>query len=130
MVDRPGPSGENLAELVANAARGAALVANALGTSLDSVEPIIANAVLDPSERVFTDLRAWPLDTGLDALVADANHAAERIDRATAAELSRTVTVTGSASTTPLAIGRQLARELIEARTAAEHHVEWLEQQL
>lgn len=130
IIDGPGPSGARLADVVADAARGAASVAQALDTSLDAIEPVVAAAILDPSERVFTDDRGWSVAAGVDALVSDARRAAERIDDATADALSRSVAVTGSGSTTPLAIGQQLARELIGALTTGERHLDWLEGQV
>lgn len=130
VVDRPGPSGSSIDSLVAEAARGGSLVVSALGRALDAVEPVIAAPVLDPSERVFTDDRGWSAEAAVDTIITDAAQAADRIDGATADALSRTVAVTGSGATTPLAVAQQLARELIGALTVSERHVEWLEQQV
>ncbi len=129
VVERPGPSGSSLDVLIANAARGAALVAGAVDTTLDAVDPVIAAPVLEPSERAFTDDRAWSIEAGVETLAAEANRAADRVDDATADSLSRAVAVTGDGSTSPLAVAQQLARELIAALSAAEQHVEWLESQ-
>lgn len=130
VIDRPGPSGLSLDALLAEAARGGSLVVNALGTALDAVEPIVPAPTLDPSERVFTDDRGWSVEASVDAITADAARAADRVDEASAAELSRDVAVTGAGGTTPLAIAQQLCRELIDALTAGERHVEWLESQV
>lgn len=130
VIDRPGPSGMSLDTLVAEAARGGALVLSALTTSLDAVEPVIAAPALDPSERVFTDDRNWSIDAAVDTLSSDAALAADRIDDASANALGRAVTVTGAGTTTALGIGQQLARELIAALTASERHLEWLRGQV
>lgn len=130
VVARPGPSGSSIDSVVAEAARGGSLVVSALDRALDAVEPVVAAPVLDPSERVFTDDRGWSVEAAVDTIVGDALQAADRIDNATADALSRTVAVTGSGATTPLAVGQQLARELIEALTVSERHIEWLEQQV
>ncbi len=129
VIERTGPSGARLDELLADASRGSALVANALETSLASAEPIVAHAVLDPSERVYTDDRVIRFDVAVATISDEADGAAGRIEHATADELSRDVAVTGGGTTTPLAIGQQLARELIGALNLAERHVEWLESQ-
>lgn len=129
VIDRPGPSGRSLDAVVTETASGGSLVASALDVALDATDPVVAEAVLDPSERVFTDERVWSIDASVDTIVADAQRAAERIDRATADALSRVVAVTGAGSTRPLAISQQLARELIGALSTCERHVEWLEGQ-
>lgn len=129
VIERPGPSGSTLDTLITEAAKGASLVVSALDTALDAVEPVVAGPTLDPSERVFTDDRGWSIDAGVDAVTGEAATAADRIDGASASALSRAVAVTGSGTTTPLAIAQQLARELIAALTTSERHVEWLEGQ-
>lgn len=128
-LERPGPTGLALDILITDAARGAALVASALDRALDAVEPVVAEAVLDPTERVYTDERGWTLDAAVDVLAREATSAADRIDKASADALSRAVTVTGGGATTPLAVAQQLARELIDTLTASERHIEWLESQ-
>lgn len=127
VIDRPGPSGSSLDSLMTEAAKGAALVVSALDTALDAVEPVVPAPTLDPTERAFTDDRSWSIDAAVDALTGDASRAADRIDHASADALSRAVAVTGSATTTPLAIAQQLGRELIAALITGERHVEWLE---
>ncbi len=129
VVERPGPSGASLDAVIADAARGASLVAIALERSLTASEPVVAAAALDPSERVFTDDRGWSIEAAVDTITNDAAASANRVHDASADELSRAVAVTGSGATTPLAIAQQLARELIEALTTSERHVEWLEEQ-
>lgn len=126
VIGRRGPSGERLDDQLAQAARGAALVRSALDTALNSTDPVIPSAVLDPSERVFTDERSWTVDTAIASIDDDAAAAATRVEHATAGDLSREVRVTGSGTTTPLAVAQQMARELIEALTSAERQVDWL----
>jgi len=130
VVERPGPSGVSLDTLLSEAARGSSLVVSALDTALDGVEPVVPAATIDPSERVFTDDRGWSVDAAIEVITSEAERAADRIDSASAAGLSRAVAVTGAGATTPLAIAQQLSRELIEALTASERHVEWLEGQV
>lgn len=130
VMERPGPSGTTLDSLISDAARGASLVASALETSLDAEAPVVAAAALDPTERVFTDDRSWSIEAAVDVIATDAATAADRIDDASADELSRSAAVTGKGDTTPLAIAQQMARELIEALTASERHIEWLEGQV
>ena len=129
IVGRLGPSGERLDDQLAQAARGAALAKSALDTALNAADPVIPNAVLDVSGRVFTDERSWTVETAIASIDDDAAAAAERVEHATADELSREVRMTGSGTTTPLAVAQQLARELIGALTSAEHQVDWLETQ-
>lgn len=130
VLERTGPSGARLDDLLADASRGAALTSRAIDAALTSKDPVVSRAVLDPSERVYTDDRAMSFDIAVDTIAADADGAAERIEHATADELSRDVAVTGGQTTTPLAIGQQLARELIDALKVAERHIEWLESQV
>lgn len=130
VVGRVSPSGQRLDDQLAQAARGAALTRNALDTALDSIDPVIPSPVLDVSERVFTDERSWTVGTAIASIDDDATAAAERVEHATADELSRSVRVTGSGMTTPLAIAQQMARDLIGALASAEHHVDWLETQV
>jgi len=130
VVEQAGPSGERLDDLMASALRGAAAISQALQTSLQTSEPVIASAVLDPSDRTFVDERTVDTATAVSGISAEAETAADRIEHASAGALSRDVPVTGGDTTTPLAIGQQLARELINALTAAERHVEWLESQV
>lgn len=127
LVGRPGPSGHRLDDLLADALRGAALTANALDTSLTASAPVIPSAVFDPPERTFVDERTVDVETAIEAICSEADDAAQRIEHATAGELSRAIAVVGGEETTPLTIGQQLARELIGALNAAERHVEWLE---
>jgi len=130
VVERPGPSGTSLDTLLSEAARGSSLVVSAFDTALDGVEPVVPAATIDPSERVFTDDRGWSVDAAIEVITSESDRAADRIDSASAAGLSRAVAVTGAGATTPLAIAQQLSRELIEALTASERHVEWLEGQV
>lgn len=130
VLDRPGPTGLSLDTLLADAARGGALVSNSLDTALDATEPVVATAVLDPSERIFTDDRDWSIDAAVDLIVTEAGRAADRVDDASADALSRSVAVTGAGSSTPLAIAQQMARELIEALNISDRHMEWLESQV
>ncbi len=129
VIERTGPSGARLDDLLTGASRGAALVGNALDAALTSNDPVVAHAVLDPSERVYTDDRVVRFDIAVDTITTEADDAADRIEHATADDLSRDVAVTGGETTTPLAIGQQLARELIGALNLAELHVAWLESQ-
>ena len=129
VIGRTGPSGARLDDLLAGASRGAALVGNALDTALTTNDPVVAHAVLDPTERVYTDDRVMRFELAVDTISTEADGAAQRIEHATADDLSREVSVTGGGTTTPLAIGQQLARELIGALNSAERHVEWLESQ-
>lgn len=130
VIDRAGPSGHRLDDLLATAVRGTALVTNALEQSLTSTDPVLPPAVFDPSERTFVDERPIGIDQSIQAISDEADAAADRIEAATAGELSRQVAVAGGDATTPLAIGQQLARELVEALTLGERHVEWLESQI
>ncbi len=129
VLERIGPSGARLDDLLAGASRGAALVGNAITMALTTNEPVVAHAVLDPSERVYTDDRSMRFDIAVDTITTEADGAAQRIEHATADDLSRDVAVTGGSTTTPLAIGQQLARELIGALILAERHIDWLETQ-
>lgn len=127
VIGRSGPTGQRLDDLLADTLRGAALTANALDASLSTSAPVIPTAVFDPSERSFVDERTVDVPTAIEAITSEAEESADRIELATADELSRSIAVIGGLETTPLAIGQQLARELIRALTAAENHVEWLE---
>ncbi len=130
VVGRVGPSGERLDDQLAEAARGAALTRSALDTALTSADPVIPAAVLDVSARVFTDQRDWTVEAAIVSIDEDAAAAAGRVEHATADDLSREVKVTGSGTSTPLAVAQQLARELIGALSVAERHVDWLEEQI
>lgn len=127
VVGRPGPTGQRLDDLLAEALRGAAFTANALATALTATQPVLPEALFDRSERTYVDERTVDLETSVEAISTEADGAARRIERATAAELTRSIAVVGGTETTPLAIGQQLTRELIGALTAAERHLDWLE---
>lgn len=129
LIGRPGPSGQPLDELLADALRGAGFTASALTASLTATAPVLPEAVFDLSERTYVEERSIDLETAVEAISSEADEAAQRIEHATASELSRSVAVVGGTATTPLAIGQQLARELIGALAAAERHVDWLESQ-
>ena len=51
LIGRPGPSGQRLDDLLADALRGAAFTGNALRTALTATKPVLPEAVLDLSER-------------------------------------------------------------------------------
>lgn len=103
------------------------MTANALHAALTAAEPVLPRAVFDLSERSYVDERNVDVETAVAAISAEADDAAGHIERATADELSRAIALIGGDETTPLAVGQQLARELIGALTAAERHVDWLE---
>ena len=75
VVGQAGPSGDRLDDLLAATLRGAATTAHALQTSLEASEPVIASAVLDPSERTFVDERTVDPAAAVAGIADDAEAA-------------------------------------------------------
>ncbi len=127
-IDAPDGAEPSLRARFEQAAQAAALLENELGKALDHDDPVIAAPALDPDERHFLDVPgpgASPAQS-VDALAADAERAADRIERAGAEELTRGVRVAGGGTTTPAALAAELARTEIGALDAIEDLIDRL----
>ena len=130
LLEQTGPDGHRLDELLAEGARSASFTTNVLDRSLDTTTPVVPAEVFDPAARSFVDERPMEIGAAIGAIADEADDAAERVERASAGELSRSVSLTGGGDTTPLAVGQQAAREMIGVLDRAIRHVEWLEDQV
>ncbi len=121
-IDAPDGAEPSLRGRFEQAAQAAALVENELSKALDHDDPVVAAAALDASERHFLDVPGTGMSPAqaVDALADDAERAADRLESAAATELTRAVRVAGGGTTTPAALGAELARTEIGALSAIE----------
>ena len=130
LADRPGPAGSSLGQILADLARSAALLANGLERALDHEQPMLEPELLAPADRSYVDDRPLGAEASLAGFIDDAERAATRVEGASSGALARDVGLVGGATTTPLAVARQLAREVVAGLEAADRQLDWLRSSL
>ncbi len=121
-----GPSSSSLIDLANEAAQISAMIGNEIDRSLDHETPVVPSAAIEASERHFVGTTPLDLAAAIAEMADQAELAADRIERSTASQLSRPVSVVGGGSTTPLALGQEMARSLIRQLDTITTHVEWM----
>ncbi len=129
--DAPGPDGASFDAIITEAAQAVSFLANEVERSVQSQEPVVPAAAIDPSERSFLDSPASPPPSeSVDAIRTAASAAGAHVDDASSDTLGRSVAVAGGGTTTPIALAREMARTGVGFLQRAEKQADWLRTQV
>lgn len=129
--DAPGPDGASFQGVITEAAQALSFLANEVERSVQSQEPVVPAAAVDASERSFLESPGTPpLSESVDAIRTAATAAGAHVDDASSDTLARAVAVAGGASTTPIALAREMARTGVGLLQRAEKQADWLRTQV
>lgn len=131
-----GPDGLTLGDIVASTAQAISFVGGEFERSLDHSDPLLPAGAIDPEQRRPAAPGQAPrpgqgsggLQAGVAQITKAGEHLADRIDSASSQSLEREIKVVGHSPTTPLAIGRELARTAVTGLRAAEAQLEHVQQ--